>query len=302
MLLFDWLEDSHELGREAKTAVSSVWSGMCPADGERLAADRQMFLTVPGGWNAARIPLFAAEDTTLKGTWYRAALPSRYCQGQPVGQVTVPVSRGEAVVSIPMPRVEDGFCTLLLEPMPGAALVTSEIKLPGVLMGYPSDPHYHTPAICLEGLYGGENLTAPYNRPWKGPNAWVPAGNQDEWAELIWDGPRSMREVRIYFDPDLSMELPSTRTQHIAPGHLFAGREGMPPQLVRNYAVWLRQEGQWIKCLDVRDNWKRMAVLTLPEGTRADGLRLELKGTWGDSPGAVYGIRVYDTVLAESIE
>ena len=45
-----------------------------------------------------------------------------------------------------------------------------------------------------------------------------------------------------------------------------------------------------------------MAVLTLPEGTRADGLRLELKGTWGDSPGAVYGIRVYDTVLAESIE
>ncbi len=301
MLLFTWMEDSHELGREAETAVSSVWSGVCPADGAGLPADQQIFLTVPGRLSTARLWLSAAEDTTLNGTWYLSPLPSRYCPGQPVGQLSLPVRKGESCVSLPVPQVEQGFCTLMLEPAPGVVLATSKLKLPGVLMGYPTDPHYHTPVLRLEGLYTGEHLTEPYNRPWNGPNAWVPADNKEQWATLTWKQSRPIREVRVYFDPDLSMELPSTRTQHIAPSHLFAGREGMPPQLVRDFTLWLRQEGQWVKYWDIQDNWKRMAVLVLPENTRTDSLKLELKRTWGGSPGAVYGIRVYDTVLANSI-
>ena len=295
MLLFDWEKEPEEIGREARVTVSSCWSGTCPPGGGTLALHEPAFLTVPAlDRGTVVLGIAADKDGELRGTWHSARLPSRYCPGVQVGAVRLPVEKGQKTISIPVPGLAEGFATLILEPAEGLSLVLSAIALPGVLAGYVSRSAYHTPLVTLQRIYSGDALTGPYNRPWNGANAWVPMNERAPWAQLNWEQPRKIREIRLFFDPDLSMELPSTRTKYIAPGHNFVGRSGMPGQLVRSFALLLKKSGGWEKVFEAKENWRRMEVIQLKEAAEADALRLEIYSTWGQSPAAVYGIRVYE--------
>lgn len=296
MLLFRWLPEPDEISSQADVAVSSCWFGTCPRGSKELPLAEEAFITLPAAQcKELALGISARNAGTLSGTWYSAPIPSRYCPGKPAGEISVPLQEGQETAVIPIPSIPDGFATLVLKPAAGISMACSPIRLPGVLCGYTAQPDYETPVLTLEKPYDGSALTSPYNRPYNGANAWVPQDAGEAWAQLTWKEANDISEIRLYFDPELSMELPSTKTEHIAPGHKFAGRTGMPEQLVRSFALWLRTNDSWEKVYETEENWRRMIVIPLKEAVAADALRLEIHSTWGRSPGAVYALRVYKT-------
>ena len=87
-----------------------------------------------------------------------------------------------------------------------------------------------------------QNVQDGYLRPWGGPRAWASEGlgPADEAICLRWSEPVELDSVLLLFDPELSMELTSSRCETWDPHHHSTARQGMPPQLVRDYRLTVR--------------------------------------------------------------
>ena len=241
------------------------------------------------------------EAVTLRAAAHLSRLPSRFCPGREAGTAEWTLEPGEHTLEYQLPAGSSGmFCTLVFEPAAGAELLLCRSCRTGFLCGRRDSPQYDEPmaeykAEAGKRLYGPEQAVNGYDRPWGAPNQWRAAPEDPApWLDLVWDGPVELGEVRIYLDPELSMELPSSRARHWDESHHFTPRTSMPGQLLRDLRLAVRRpDGGWETVAAWTDNCQRLLTVRLPRDTTTSALRLWADRTWGEQSAAVFEIRAY---------
>ena len=101
--------------------------------------------------------------------------------------------------------------------------------------------------------------------------------------------PKTLGEVRVYFDPDFSGEIMPSLTQKV----LRRQCEYLPPVLVRDFDVAVVRNGTVVWKQEVRDNIQRMCIFDLPEGLAGDGVEIRVIATYGYGNARIFEVRIY---------
>lgn len=243
-----------------------------------------------------RIRTRAAEDTMLELDCCCSPLPSRLTGGSVTCTVTVAVPAGEGYTLLPLQEApSEGFLLLRIAPRPGLEIGVAQYPMTGLLMGRTDRPEYVTPWVELDstGLYAPENIANGYARPYNNPNLWVSGKEAAPTLTLDWAEPHPIGSIHITLNPDLSMEIPSSRAQSWSEDHKFAARKGMPSQLVRSLTVTAGQEGEQTAVATLQENWKRLVVIIPETPVITDRLTFTFGSTFGANSAEVFEIRVY---------
>lgn len=291
------IADPEDLSSQAKTFASSSHDGTWGKPQGKMPVTEGSFLTFPGlEGKQPKLVVEAERPCTMHGTWYISPLPNRFCLGQEASLWQTEIIPGRNELSLPVPAGGGNrFCTLALEACEGVSILCAEREREGFLCGRKDSPVYLEPMLAYpEGtsLYKPERVLEFPNRPWNAPNQWKAAReDQEPWLELYWQQPISICRIRLFLDPSLNEELPSSRAKYWQESHHFVPRADMPPALIRNAAVLaLGENGAWKEIGRLRDNCQRLVVLDV--SVSAQAIRLQVEQTWGGPP-AVYHIGVY---------
>ena len=214
-----------------------------PDSGEtRWPLVQQTFVVYPACGGTARLMVESTVETQVRLSLCASPLPSRRAPFPENAQTLclhIPAGRSE----LALPAEGDGFLQARLEPAQGVALVGGT-PLPGVLAGSCAEAEWFHPCLTLSGkaLYAPQNVQDGYLRPWNGARVWASEGlgTAGEALYLRWKKLVQLESVLLFFDPELSMELTSSRCETWDPHHHYAARRGMPPQLVRDYRLTVR--------------------------------------------------------------
>lgn len=121
-------------------------------------------------------------------------------------------------------------------------------------------------------------------------NLWRSAGEEaaGQWLELSWEAPRTLRQLRLTLDPDLSEE------RCISVSKAFLDKEpiGVAPTLLKDYTVTASLGGREVWSTRVTGNYQRLNVLEIP-GVEADSLRVLVEATNGAADAHIFEVRVY---------
>ena len=121
-------------------------------------------------------------------------------------------------------------------------------------------------------------------------NCWQSNGIRPEGEELYlsFEQPKKVSQVRLTFDPNLNasirLSLSSKRIAEQVPG--------VPPELVKDFDVELRKDGEAVAVKQVRGNYQRLNVLDF-QPVECDEVVLRVLATNGIADARVYEVRVY---------
>lgn len=294
-------EDGENLAWRAQISASSAHNGQIGAISGGLELTGGAFAVFPGVAGGRAVVTFRSKTSTrLTGALQSTMLPSRFLAGREEGRFTWDLKPGEQGVKLTVPEGCGGrFCILRFDNAPGVSLTLTEEGRTGFLCGRERRPEYAFPAIQYrsgEGsLYHPQQVLNGCARPWGQPNQWCAApADREPWLRLDWPAPVAIRELRLYLDPDLTMELPSSRAQYWEESHHYVPRTGMPPRLVKHIQVEaLDGGGAWRAVWSTGENHQRLVVMRFPTPVETTALRLRFPETWGGWGPAVYEVRAY---------
>lgn len=294
--------DKTDLAPQALVSASSFHDGSAVPLSDGLELTDSAFAVFPGiAGGRVTLTLQSQTQTRLTGTLQAAMLPNRFLPGRDEGPFTWDLQPGEQQVELTVPESCGGrFCILRFDVAPGVRLALAEEHRAGFLCGHELRPEYASPMIQYrsgngQDLYTPGQVLNGCSRPWGQPNQWCAAPtDRDPWLRLDWPAPITLRELRLYLDPDLTMELPSSRAQHWEESHHYALRAGMPPRLVKSIqAEALDGNGGWQAVWNTRENHQRLVVVRFSTPIKTSALRLRFPETWGKLSPAVYEVRAY---------
>lgn len=250
-------------------------------DCSSLPLTRPAYVAFPNAEGQAVTIRFQAEaEATLRYWASVTPLPSRRCEPEGAPE-ELRISAGAQALRFS--NANTGFTLLWLEPAPGVALLGGS-ALPGVQAGYCEEGELFHPLVSLSdgSHYAPANAADGWLRPWNGVHAWVSDGVSEsgERLTLKWKSPVVISRVTLMFDPDLSMELPSSRCSAWDAHHHFAARDGMPPCLVKEYRLLARRGERELELCRVRNNFQRRRAHDF-DPVKADALILEVSATYG---------------------
>jgi hypothetical protein len=126
-----------------------------------------------------------------------------------------------------------------------------------------------------------------YQRYYGGPQLWASepiAADNPQQLSLEWDEPVELRCLRVVFDDDQDVEL-NTLHHHRTPDEVF-------PELVRDYVLEVRRDGEWVEVARVVENRRRQRVHDLDPVT-TDAARIRVLATNGAGQARVVALRAY---------
>jgi hypothetical protein len=291
--------------RRARVSVSSSLEEWDPEthaaeDSDGLALDADWFLLVTKKAGAPDVSILtrSVKNTAISLSAAKQALPSRLAEDKSAEPLCLDIAAGTNWTRVPFPASfleYEGFVLFKGDAAPGLSLLTAPVQTTGFLAGLQWSEDYRYPRVRsgIRGFYGPENLRDGRIRPYRMPWSWISAEEKEPWALLEWDAPAPMRELVVYFNPDLSRELPPSVQCSLDAGHFFSPRQGMPPELVKDFRVELRRNGTWTTVENVRNNWRRRFSLVFPEKTSGDGLRIVIESTYGSPRAEIFEIEIY---------
>lgn len=294
--------DPEDLASRARITASSSHSAAAAHRSGEMDLSQGGFLVfpaVPG--KALSFEVRASQAARLTAESTPSKLPNCYCTAAGGAEYTWNLAPGWQVLTLPVVE-ETVFLLLRFPPAPGISLGLCRRERTGFLCGQTGSPFRFEPRAWYEGLplYAPAAILPAGSRPWGTPHAWI-AAPEDRTPSLTlrWDNPVSVREIRLFLDPDLTMELPSSHARHWEKSHLFAPRLGMPPQLVRDFTLLgLSPEGSWKTLFSQTDQHQRLVTVSLDHAQPFLALRLDIHRTWGSLPPVLYKISVYEEILA----
>ena len=292
------IDDPDDLTKQAAVSVSSAHPGRPGRTTGEISLKDGGFITFPAvRGKRIQIEVRVERATTLRARCVLTKLPNRLHIGAETTERQWALRPGLQMIEAEVAD-EAQFCLWSFKANPLVSLAVCERTRVGFLCGQTGEPELYEPRAWYSAepaIYEGKHLISGENRPWGEPNAWIAAPeDEDPWAELRWDTPVEAREVRLYLDPDLTMELASSRARHWEKSHLFAARQGMPTGLAKELVLTAELEtGETVKLAELHDQHQRLITVPLSQGARIRALRVELRETWGGMPPVIYGIRVY---------
>lgn len=293
--------DPSDLARLAQVAASSVRPLENTLRTKDYRLEEEVFIIFPWqqGMKEFSLYLAATEPTRLSLEFYRCEHSEGFRRGPKVGEREINLSQTEGLwQALPVDFPEPGSYHLVIQANPRVSLGISEQSCTGISGGLVHHRGFFKPCFKLTpatDFYGAQNLLNGYNRPYQFPNLWISDRSktgESEWLLLQWERPVKLREIRMFFNPDLGLELTNTHGENWAEHHGFVPRPTMPPELVKDYSIYFLVNGQWQKVRDVRENRKRMTIDRFePVTTRQ--IKIEIHQTYGSPYIEVFEIRAY---------
>lgn len=270
---------------QAAVTATATLPTDAPADGSLLPMDEAIYAAYPAACGAAELTLRAKRPIQVRVRRSLSPLPSRRCaQGET--EESSWLAEGDNTLRIPA-QGDEGFVLLRFDAAPGAALLCGS-RRPGIQAGLQMEGEIFCPAIRAEhAIYAPEHAADGWLRPWNGVHVWAADGSCGA-LTMTWPQAVRLSGVSLYFDPDLSMELTSSRCERWDKSHHYAARRGMPESLVRSYRL-LADTPQGVRVLaQEADNGQRLRVHRF-EPTDVRALTLEITQTYGGNA-AVYAV------------
>lgn len=299
------------LARKAEVLVSSVK----PLSNLRQEAVQQlthnMALSLPLSGKCHSICLYgrAKKDTELRYHVYRADKPENYNPAEEIYGGVAAVAQSETMEEIALPIHLDlapGHYFLELEANDALELAMSEFSYTGAITSLKQpncdEAHvdYATGAVkeyewvvtqgclcfhadCEKAVFGAENLTNGYSRPYQQSNIWHSDGKGKQWIKLAWKEMQDVSQVMLFFDSNLNRYCRSGDKDNT---DLFY-------RMVKEYAVYYKDvQGEKQLLCEVKDNFQRVNELRF-ETVKTDEITVEFRETHGQEFYSVYEIRCY---------
>lgn len=290
-------KDPEDLALEAQVTASSQAYPETLEDTRYLDLSEEVFLTIPDT-HAKDMRLMMKSDavTEIKVRYYRAKLPSRSNPGEFLEEEMRQIPQGTHWILLTIPQQVKGYFTVIhITGEPAGKIVLNQYRNPGFLCGRKDSSQYESPCIKIEdrSLYAAANITDGYSRPYGGMHMWCSDREKNPWVCLDWKKEICFREIRLFLEPDLSKEIPSSCAQRWDESHRFTARRGMPEQLIKSFKIYGFLEGQWREIAYEKENWNRMAVVKFETLVRAEKLKIEICDIWGEEKAQIYKVSVY---------
>ena len=271
------------------TASSALRPAAQPNEA-RWPLSQPAFLVYPPCDGSVSLLVESAQPCEIALTFHSSLLPSRRAPF-PADAPSMRIALQAGVQEVEMPAAKDGFMQTRIAPAPGVALVGGD-PLPGILAGPCGEAEVFHPCLCMKAddLYAPQNVQDGYLRPWGAPRVWASDGisPSGETLCLHWHEPVAIDSVLLLFDPDLSMELTSSRCLSWDSHHHYAARVGMPPMLLKDYELVARgPEGETLLASVTRNCARRR--MHRFDRVVCTSLELRVKAAYGGSA-AVFAV------------
>lgn len=138
--------------------------------------------------------------------------------------------------------------------------------------------------------FAAANVVNGYARPYVLPNLWTSGervggrADTNPFLELSWPRERRIREVRLYLSDDPDMQIPTMMMRY--PFRVM-------PTLLTDFSIYARSGGRMRRIARVRNNHRRLVILTLDKAIRTRTLRVVAEATGGSPRAEIYEVRVY---------
>lgn len=306
------LEDPADLARQAHVSASSELSiADLPADGPTVTLDRSraQLLPVPAGeLPQVTFTVDVAAPTTLRIEVRTGDRPDNHTPDVLLAacEVELPAGKNQPVkVDVDAEIGQACYVFFCLMENEHVAVRTSNRRVTGLLSVLHRNTQSNDEAIgrpriefwCPERRPAGRNLAVTieppvrpfspenirngYGRPTSHPNAWV-ASPDDSSPTLIlqWSEPKRIREVCWSFDTDHDHPMESVLGSH---------SECAIPFCIRNLRV---RAGNEIVA-ECADNYQTRNTIFFDPPVETNHLSLEVLGSNGDTPAALFELRCY---------
>ncbi len=132
------------------------------------------------------------------------------------------------------------------------------------------------------GLSGPGSIAGERKRP--GSHRWMsdPVAGLPAWILAEWEETTEIARMEIVFDSALHRYLTLTQSDSTLRKMIWGQP---PPEMVRNFNIEIRSEGEWRTLCRVADNRQRRWLQKLLNPVSCDALRVTVNSTWGN-PGA----------------
>lgn len=100
----------------------------------------------------------------------------------------------------------------------------------------------------------------------------------------------AVKEIRLTFDSNLSREITPSIDENVLGRQEFHS----PSELIKEYEIELRLEGETVRILKKDGNGQRLQVIRIPEGCMCDEIAVKALSTYGSSKSCIYEVRVYE--------
>lgn len=307
MLLPGITPSDNDLAALCRVTASSAADGKAGKQSGTMSLREGGFVCYPGLDAPCYLEVQAERETELSAAFHTSALPHRAYYGAAISAHRWSVPAGRTVIQIP--AMGGCFCTLKFVENADAAVCTAEEHRVGFLCGEKDSARYQEPRLWYDAaesqtLYAAQNVCCGEHRVWNAPNLWQSAADDlHPKLTLSWEKPVGIREIRLYLDPDLLMELPSSRTAHIEASHVYAPRTGMPAHLIRSMIVTAIDEQEApLAVWNIEENIQRLLVLQLEKPQKISKLTMSIRSTWGAATARIFRIAAYEQCLTEGLK
>lgn len=134
-----------------------------------------------------------------------------------------------------------------------------------------------------QDCFHAKNVISGVTRPHEYTNVWMSDRNfpLDQWVNLSWDAQQDIEQVELTF-----------------PGHLLREYHAYAPfyrdpQCPKDYEIWVLENENWIKVVNVENNYQRQRKHFLDKTYSAKEIKIVVKSTNGDTRACIYEVRVY---------
>ena len=307
MLLPGITPPDNDLTAFCRVTASSAADGKAGKQSGTMSLREGGFVCYPGLDAPCYLEMQAHQETELSATLYTSTLPHRAYDGTVLSEHRWIIPEGRSVIRLPV--IDGCFCTLKFAENTDAEICTMEKQRAGFLCGKKDSAVYQEPRLWYNAaesqtLYAAQNVCSGEHRIWNAPNLWQSA--PDDLCPVLtlrWEKSVGIREIRLYLDPDLLMELPSSRTAHIEASHVYAPRTGMPAHLIRSMIVTAIDEQEApLAVWNIEENIQRLLVLQLDEPQKISKLTMSIRSTWGAAAARIFRIAAYEQCLTEGLK
>lgn len=307
MLLPGITPPDNDLTAFCRVTASSAADGKAGKQSGTMSLREGGFVCYPGLDAPCYLEMQAHQETELSATLYTSTLPHRAYDGTVLSEHRWIIPEGRSVIRLPV--IDGCFCTLKFAENTDAEICTMEKQRAGFLCGKKDSAVYQEPRLWYNAaesqtLYAAQNVCGGEHRIWNAPNLWQSA--PDDLCPVLtlrWEKSVGIREIRLYLDPDLLMELPSSRTAHIEASHVYAPRTGMPAHLIRSMIVTAIDEQEApLAVWNIEENIQRLLVLQLDEPQKISKLTMSIRSTWGAAAARIFRIAAYEQCLTEGLK
>ena len=290
------LVNTANLARQAEVFVSSVQE--CGAEEEftPVSLKERDYLVIPSRAGTVEILLEADEETLLSYECYAFDLPSKLALDGGGEKRQITVCPGKAWHTLDLVETDkDQFLLLVIKTAEHVTIWTGEHQLTGFLGGSQDSAGVWYPCVRFSNtaLYGGAELKNGYNRLWQAPNLWISGTEEQPSVVYSWPEEQMIRQIDLFFNPDLTLELNSSRASSWNPHHKFAERRHMPPELVRDFAVYGRFDDEWVLLAEVTGNWRRKQTVRFAKAVKTNQIMVQINATYGADHGEIFEIAIY---------